>query len=185
MPFTNQAKLDVKSKLNNKAIFFDRDGVLNHLVERDGGFFSPRKFDDFKLYQDTYNVIKKLKSKKYLIIIISNQPDISRLSMKEEELNKMNQFLYNQLKIDDIFYSFESNVKIDGTKKPSPKMIYEAQDKWNIDLSKSYMVGDSIADLECASNASVKFILMKRMSSNIYNDIEINNLSDLLRCIPK
>ncbi len=185
MLFTNQARLDVKSKLNNKAIFFDRDGVLNYLVERDGGFFSPRKFDDFKLYQDTYNVIEKLKSKQYLTIIISNQPDISRLNMKKEELNKMNQFIYDQLKIDDIFYSFDSNLEIDGTKKPSPKMIYQAQDKWNIDLSKSYMVGDSMADLECASNAKVKFILMKRMSSNIHNDIEIRNLSDLLSYISK
>ena len=56
----------MKSKLNNKAIFLDRDGVLNYLIERDGGLFSPRKFSDFKLYEDTFDTIKKLKSKKFL-----------------------------------------------------------------------------------------------------------------------
>lgn len=175
----------MKSKLNNKAIFLDRDGVLNYLIERDGGLFSPRKFSDFKLYEDTFDTIKKLKSKKFLTIIISNQPDISRSKMSKSELNKMSQYLYDKLEIDDIFYSFDSDIEKNGTKKPSPKMIHLAQSKWNIDLSRSYMVGDSIADLECAKNANLKFILMKRIDSKIVNNIEIKNLNDLLGIISK
>ena len=110
---------------------------------------------------------------------------ISRSKMSKSELNKMSQYLYDKLEIDDIFYSFDSDIEKNGTKKPSPKMIYLAQSKWNIDLSRSYMVGDSIADLECAKNANLKFILMKRIDSKIDNNIEIKNLNDLLGIISK
>ena len=137
------------------------------------------------MYEDTFDTIKKLKSKKFLTIIISNQPDIARSKMSKSELNKMSQYLYDKLEIDDIFYSFDSDIEKNGTKKPSPKMIYLAQSKWNIDLSRSYMVGDSIADLECAKNANLKFILMKRIDSKIDNNIEIKNLNDLLGIISK
>lgn len=179
MLFIDQIVRVVKLKYNNKAIFFDRDGVLNYLVKRSGGMFSPRTFDDFKLYEDVESTIKDLKSNLFLIIIVSNQPDISRLKMKKEELKKIDKFLYDKLKVDDIFYSFDSKCVKGGSKKPSPKMIYEAQEKWKINLNHSFMVGDSIADLECAKNANVKFILMNRNNTNIENKITISNLNDL------
>ncbi len=183
MLFIDQVNKAVKLDYKNKAIFFDRDGVLNYLIKRNGGMFSPRSFADFKLYEDVLPAINSLKSKSFLTIIVSNQPDISRLKMKKEELKKIDKFLYDKLKIDDIFYSFESEYVKGGSKKPSPKMIYEAQKKWKINLNHSFMVGDSIADLECAKNADVKFILMNRNNTNIENKITISNLNDLFKII--
>jgi D-glycero-D-manno-heptose 1,7-bisphosphate phosphatase len=151
-------------KLNyNKAIFFDRDGVINHLVLRNNGYYSPRFFKDFKLYDDVLETIEFLKNKSFRIIIISNQPDISRKEMSTKELKKIDDFLMENLLLDDIYYSFDSDVIDGGTKKPLPTMVLSAQKKWKINLSESYFVGDSKVDIECANSANVPFILIKRL----------------------
>jgi len=146
----------------NKAIFFDRDGVINKLVARDNGFFSPRTLSEFDFYEDVESCINFLTKKEFLILIISNQPDISRKKMSIEELDKIDKAMMQKLHIDEIYYSFESEVSENGTKKPSPKMLLDAKKKWEIDLSKSFFVGDSIVDKQCAYNANVPFILIQR-----------------------
>lgn len=146
----------------NKAIFFDRDGVINKLVERNNGFFSPRTFSEFEFYEDIESCINFLAEKGFLILIISNQPDISRNRMSINELDKIDKLIMQKLRINEICYSFESEVSDSGTKKPSPKMVLDAAKKWEIDLSKSFFIGDSIADQKCACNANVPFILIQR-----------------------
>ena len=145
-----------------KAIFFDRDGVINKLIHREDGLYSPRTFDDFNFYQDVASCMKQLAENGFLIFIVSNQPDISRKKMLIEELNIIDTEINKKLHIDQIYYSFDSKAVKGGSKKPSPLMIFKARDKWNIDLSKSYFLGDSIVDMECARNANVSFILVKR-----------------------
>ncbi|MDG2287738.1 MAG: HAD-IIIA family hydrolase [Candidatus Marinimicrobia bacterium] len=122
--------------------------------------------------------------KGFLIFIVSNQPDISRKKMLMEELNKIDSTINKKLHIDQIYYSFDNKVIIGGSKKPSPKMIFEARDKWNIDLSKSYFLGDSLVDIECAKNANVSFILVRREhNQDIEHSYCINNLNDFDKMI--
>ncbi len=180
MQYINLVKVRVKLNYNNKAIFLDRDGVINNLVLRDGKLYSPRYFQDFRLYNDVKESIHFFKKNYFHIIIISNQPDISRGNMDINELNKIDEFLNKNLEIDEINYSFDSQVVNGGSKKPSPKMIFDAQKKWKIDLSKSYFIGDSLVDIECAKNANVPFILIKRKHNQdlIYPD-SIESLNDI------
>ena len=72
----------------NRAVFFDRDGVLNKLVFRDGDYYSPRDMDNFQLYNDAEKVIHHIKTKGYLVLIVSNQPDIARGLLKKSVLNE-------------------------------------------------------------------------------------------------
>jgi len=154
---------------NNKAIFFDRDGVINKLIARDSGFFSPRTFNEFDFYDDIKLCIDFLVKNKFLIFIISNQPDISRKKMSIKELNKIDIAINKKLHIDEIYYSFDSEFSKNGSKKPSPKMLLDAKEKWKIDFSKSFFVGDSIADRDCANNANVPFILVSRSHNKELN----------------
>jgi D-glycero-D-manno-heptose 1,7-bisphosphate phosphatase len=99
--------------------------------------------------------------------------------MLPEELDKIDLEINKKLNINQIYYSFDSEVVNGGSKKPSPKMVFEARDKWNIDLSKSYFLGDSEADIECAKNANVSFILVKRKhNQNIEYPVYVHSLSD-------
>ena len=169
-----------------KAIFFDRDGVVNKLVARDGGLYSPRVLKDFIFYDDIKPCIDYLIEKNFLIFIISNQPDISRGKMTIKELEKIELVINKKLSIDEIYYSFESEFTINGTKKPSPKMLFEAREKWKIDFSKSFFVGDSIADRDCAKNANLSFILVSRSHNKELNySVKINTLNDLKNIIEK
>ena len=169
-----------------KAIFFDREGVVHKLVARDGGLYSPRVLKDFIFYDDIKPCIDYLIEKNFLIFIISNQPDISRGKMTIKELEKIDLVINKKLRIDEIYYSFESEFTINGTKKPSPKMLFEAREKWKIDFSKSFFVGDSIADRDCAKNANLSFILVSRSHNKELNySVKINTLNDLKNIIEK
>ena len=83
----------------NKAIFFDRDGVLNELIKRDGGNYSPREFSKFKIIPNSIEVTNYTKSKGYLNIVISNQPDVARGYLTKFDLDKMTKILLNKFAI--------------------------------------------------------------------------------------
>ena len=157
-------------KNKQRAIFLDRDGTMN--VSK--GFIS--KADDLELIPGSIEAIKDINKSGALAIVITNQPVIARGECSFEELHN----IHNKLKtllgekgafVDDIFYcphhpdkGFEGEVpelKFDcECRKPKTGMIDEAVKKYNIDLSKSYMVGDSTMDLELARNAGVKSVLV-------------------------
>ena len=157
-------------KNKQRAIFIDRDGTIN--VSK--GFIS--KADDLELIPGSIEAIKAINKSGALAIVITNQPVIARGECSFEELHN----IHNKLKtllgekgafVDDIFYcphhpdkGFEGEIpelKFDcECRKPKTGMIDEAVDKYNIDLSKSYMVGDSTMDLELARNAGVKSVLV-------------------------
>ena len=157
-------------KNRQRAIFLDRDGTMN--VSK--GFIS--NADDLELIPGTIEAVKAINKSGALAIVITNQPVIARGECSFEELHN----IHNKLKtllgekgafVDDIFYcphhpdkGFEGEVpelKFDcECRKPKTGMINEAADKYNIDLSKSYMVGDSTMDLELARNAGVKSVLV-------------------------
>ena len=164
----------------NRAVFFDRDGVINKLIFRKGNYYSPREINNFKLYNDTTKVIKTVKDKGYLSIIISNQPDIARGLLKKTELNKMTKYLYNKLKVDDILYCMHDDPDVKGCRKPAAGLIIKAKNKWNISLQHSFMIGDTEKDLGAAKNAGVKFLLINRnYNENINVSDRINKLTDI------
>ena len=188
-------------KNRQRAIFLDRDGTMN--VSK--GFIS--NADDLELIPGTIEAIKAINKSGALAIVITNQPVIARGECSFEELHN----IHNKLKtllgekgafVDDIFYcphhpdkGFEGEVpelKFDcECRKPKTGMIDEAVKKYNIDLSKSYMVGDSTMDLELARNAGVKSVLVDTGfagNDGKYDrscDIEAKNLLDAVEKIIK
>ena len=157
-------------KNKQRAIFLDRDGTMN--VSK--GFIS--KAEDLELIPGTLEAVKAINKSGALAIVITNQPVIARGECSFEELHN----IHNKLKtllgekgafVDDIFYcphhtdkGFEGEVpelKFDcECRKPKTGMVMNAVEKYNIDLSQSYMVGDSTMDLETARNAGVKSVLV-------------------------
>jgi D-glycero-D-manno-heptose 1,7-bisphosphate phosphatase len=143
-----------------KAVFFDRDGVINKVIVRDGKPFSPRKFDDFKLVEGISDVLARLKCKGYLNIIITNQPDIARGLIEWEELNKMHSFINERLPVDDIYVCPHDDKDKCECRKPKPGMLFEVAQKWGIDLNASFMIGDSSKDVEAGKAAGCKTIII-------------------------
>ena len=168
--------------MHEKAIFLDRDGVLNKLVERNGGLYSPRDIKNFILFTDVSKVIESVKSNGYLCIVVSNQPDIARGLLKKSELDKMTKILYKNLRLDDVFYCLHDDPDEKGCRKPAPGLILKAEKKWDIKLKNSLMIGDTEKDLKAARNAGVKFLLLNRTYNHgVETKNRINNLAGVLK----
>lgn len=146
----------------NKAVFFDRDGVLN----KDIGYLS--KIDDFLWIDGAIEVIKKYNDKKYYVFVITNQSGVARGYYTIDDVENLHRWMNEDLKkynahIDEFFYcphykngiinkySYECKCR-----KPKPKMINDACKKYNIDKRESFLVGDRDSDIECANNAGIK-----------------------------
>ena len=167
-----------------KAIFLDRDGVLNELVYRNQGFFSPRKLSDFKITIDSKDFTKYTSSLGYLNIVISNQPDISRGLLSENILDEMTNLLHYNLLIDDVFYCVHDNKDNCKCRKPLAGLIFDAVKKWDIDINQSYFIGDSWKDIEAAKNADVSYFLLDRDYNNSYDcDSRVHSLEEIYKFI--
>ncbi len=167
-----------------KAVFFDRDGVLNHLVKRDGSYYSPQSFQDFHIADDAKDVINHVHEMGYLAIVVSNQPDISRGKLKQSELNKMTDMLFEELSIDDIFYCTHDDNNDTGCLKPAPGLFFTEQKKNNIDFKKSFMIGDTWKDVEAAKNADISMILLsKNYNQDLEDVIRVKSLSEIVSLI--
>jgi len=152
----------------DKAIFLDRDGVLNKLINVNGELTSPKIFSDFKIYHDELIKFKKLKSK-YLLILITNQPDISRKKMKKNELDKMHKELSKHIDLDEILVCMHDNNDDCTCRKPKPGMLLDAKSRLKINFNKSYLIGDSWRDISAGKKVGVETILINRDAKNINN----------------
>jgi D-glycero-D-manno-heptose 1,7-bisphosphate phosphatase len=167
-----------------KAVFFDRDGVLNHLIKRDGSYYSPQRFRDFYITDDAKDVIAHVHEMGYLAIVVSNQPDISRGKLKQFELDKMSDSLFEELSIDDVFYCTHDDGNDTGCRKPAPGLFFAAHKIYNIDFKKSFMIGDTWKDVEAAQKVGISMILLnKKYNQDLKKVIRIKSLSEILLLI--
>jgi D,D-heptose 1,7-bisphosphate phosphatase len=148
-------------KEKNKAIFLDRDGVINEEVSH---LSDPDKFFFIK---GSIEALKILKDLGYLLIVITNQAGIARGLFDEETLSKIHEKMIrvlnqNDVIMDDIFYC-PHHPEITGScdcRKPNPGMIFSAVKKHDINLNESFMVGDTIGDIETGFNAKCRTVLV-------------------------
>ena len=145
-----------------RAIFLDRDGVINKVAMRDGVPAGPRKFEDFALVEGVKDAVQSFRRMGFLIIVNTNQPDIGRSLLPEEELNKMHTLVRNELPVDDIFICPHDDADDCPCRKPRPGMLLEAARKWEIDLKKSFAIGDRWKDMEAGRAAGCRTILLER-----------------------
>ena len=143
------------------AIFLDRDGVINKEV----GYLSNP--EEFEFIDGSIEALKILKEKGYLLIVITNQAGIARGYYSEEKLNRIHEKMVkileeNQIILDDIYFC-PHHPDFTGEcdcRKPKPGMILKAKKKFQINLKKSYMVGDTLKDIETGHNAQCLTVLV-------------------------
>jgi len=168
-----------------KAIFFDRDGTLiKTFVSKNNNPVAIKILKDFRLIKNTKSVIKKL-SNKYLIIVITNQPDVSRGKNKKKNVISINNKLKKVLKINKIYTCYSKDDK-NYMRKPNPGMIYLAKKQFKLNLKKCFVVGDRDKDIKSGKKAGCKTVLLKKKYNNFnYSnpDFVIYNFKELLNII--
>ena len=171
-----------------KAIFFDRDGVVNRRLVGD----YIKKLEDFDILNDCVEIIKKIKDLGFLAILITNQQGIGKGMMNESELEIIHDFMQNELsnrinyQFDDIFFCGDLAGSNSLRRKPNPGMLLEAIEKWGINPNESYFIGDSRSDAKAGRAAGTKTILVGDFSLEdadyIFSDLsELNkNIINLI-----
>jgi D-glycero-D-manno-heptose 1,7-bisphosphate phosphatase len=143
-----------------KAVFLDRDGVLNQADIRKGKPYPPDSIDDVIIPEGVVEGLAKLKLAGYLLVMVTNQPDVARGKTTKETVDEINSYLRQKLGLDDVYCCYHDSKDRCSCRKPKPGMILVAKEKWDIDLSRSFMVGDRWRDIETGNNAGVKTILI-------------------------
>lgn len=161
--------------MNAQAVFLDRDGTLNEMVydSNHGIFDSPMLPEQVKLKPGAIELVRGAKALGYEVIIVTNQPGIAKGTLKFSDLEKINNKIIESIGkefIDDLIicphhpkglldpdseYIMECNCR-----KPKPGMIIQAADKYSIYLSKSWMIGDGITDVQAGKAAGCKTMLI-------------------------
>ena len=168
-----------------KAIFLDRDGVINEVIIRDGKPCSPNNIDELKINPYAKELIQHLKFKNYLTVVVTNQPDVERKKVSKEDVIEINNFLQKSLNLDDVFVCFSDDNNC-SHRKPNPGMLLDAQKKWNIDLSFSYLIGDRSKDIEAGIKAGVKTIFIDynyNEKKPLFSNYTVSSLNDVKKII--
>jgi len=144
----------------NRAIFLDRDGVINAGVMRAGKPYPPDCFEEFNLLPGVASAMNALHEAGFKLIVVTNQPDVRTGKQRQDVVEKMHRALLDELPIDDIGVCYHINEDQCSCRKPKPGMLFAAAEKWNIDLSISFMVGDRWRDVEAGRAAGCRTVFI-------------------------
>lgn len=145
----------------NRAVFLDRDGVLNRAVVRDGRPYPPATVEDFEILPEAAEAARKLRDAGFLLIVATNQPDVARGTQRREVVEAMNARLLEAMPIAEIRVCYEDGDDC-PRRKPNPGLLLEAAEAHAIDLSASYMVGDRWRDVEAGRRAGCRTVFIDR-----------------------
>lgn len=181
------------------AIFFDRDGIIVEPINGE----APTTPQELQLIPDIISVLKKSKERGYLVFVVSNQPDIALGLIDEKTKNALEKRFIKLLKdqdirMDRIYYCRHDKNGINpkylldcGCRKPMPGMLQKAKAEFNVDMEKSFMIGDRASDIKAGILAGAKTILfdpndLQRnylIEHKIRPDFEINDLRQILQIV--
>jgi len=180
----------------NKAVFMDRDGVINNILyEPDGNILAPSKLEQLEIFPNVKEGIAEIKKLGFKVIVITNQPGVCFGYLKKENLQKINEYLKKELGIDEI-YSCVHHPKYNGDcecRKPKIGLLLQAAADFDLNLMQSYMVGDNLSDIETGKNAKVKKtfrmgilrddIIELQHQKNIFPDFTLPDLLEIAKKI--
>ena len=142
------------------AVFLDRDGIINRAIVRDGKPYPPLRLDDFEILPGSITALLRLADSGYVLIGITNQPDVARGTQSREMVESFNALIQSRLPIREIFVCYHDNTDNCECRKPKAGLILKAVDKYGLDLSTSWMVGDRWKDVAAGQAVGLRTIFV-------------------------
>lgn len=142
------------------AVFLDRDGVINANLERDGRPVAPTTLAEFQILPGVADAVRRLKERGYLVIVITNQPDVANGLTERSTVEAMHDVIRARLPVDDIRTCFHNDAAGCDCRKPKPGLIVAAAAEHDVDLARSYVVGDRWRDVAAGRAAGCATIFI-------------------------
>ena len=144
----------------NKAVFLDRDGVLNRAIVRGGKPYPPSCADELEILPGAVEACRALKNENFLLAVVTNQPDVARGTQTRESVEALNEILRRHIPLDGIFVCYHDDSDKCACRKPLPGLLLSAAREWQVNLSASFMVGDRWRDIEAGRGAGCRTVLI-------------------------
>ena len=171
---------------STRAVFLDRDGVINRAEVRSGKPYPPANLSKLEILPGVANALALLKEAGYLLIVVTNQPDVARGVTPRNVVEEIHHYLTAHLPIDEWQTCFHDDVDRCDCRKPHPGALLASAKKHRIELSQSYMVGDRWRDIEAGQRAGCKTIFIdyhynEKQPDNV--DFRADSLSEAAKFI--
>jgi transaldolase len=149
---------------NARAVFLDRDGVINRALEREARPYPPASLDEFEILPEVPGALARLKAAGFLLVVATNQPDVGRGTLAKEVVENIHAHLLARLPIDRVEVCFHPGKGGSDCecRKPKPGMLLRAAGELEVDLARSWMVGDRWRDVDCGHAAGCRTIFIDR-----------------------
>jgi D-glycero-D-manno-heptose 1,7-bisphosphate phosphatase len=147
--------------MTERAVFLDRDGVVNRAVVVDGRPYPPSSLEQLEILPGVPDAIASFRKSGFRIIVVTNQPDVATGRQAREVVEAMHDSLRARLPLDDIYACYHTDQHACACRKPKPGMLLDAACKWSVQLDASYMVGDRWRDIEAGHRAGCKTIWVR------------------------
>jgi len=162
-----------------RAVFFDRDGVVNEPIVKDGKPFSPRQLHELHIMHDAEICLRRLREAGFLNIVVTNQPEISRGMLDKDVLDAMHERLQSTLPIDGVLVCPHDDKDNCPCRKPKPGMLLAAAHQWGLHLAASFMVGDRWKDIAAGREAGCCTVLIDYpYNSDVQSDHRAKSLTE-------
>ncbi len=146
--------------MSRRAVFLDRDGVINAAIVRDGKPYAPLSQDEMRILDGVPQALAQLRAAGYLNVLVTNQPDVANGKTTRAVVEQMHSRLVQELPIDAVKVCFHDDADNCACRKPKPGMLLEAARELGIDMAKSYLVGDRWRDVAAAQAAGCKALFI-------------------------
>jgi D-glycero-D-manno-heptose 1,7-bisphosphate phosphatase len=153
-----------------RAVFFDRDGVLNEAVVRGGIPHPPATVADLHVAAGAADVVRAVRDAGWLAIVITNQPDVARRATTLERVDAINAEIVERLGVDAIYTCPHDDIDGCGCRKPKPGLLLRAARDHGIDLAASYLIGDRAKDVDCGRAAGCSTIFLDHGYAETHRD---------------
>jgi len=165
-----------------RAVFLDRDGVLNEPLVREGRPYPPERIEELKIYPDAAAALARLKDAGFVLLVVTNQPDVARGTQSRAAVEAMNDAIGKALPIDDILICWHDDREDCACRKPKPGLLLEGAARHGIDLRASFLIGDRWRDIDAGAAAGCRTVLIDRRyrerGPTAEPDFRTNSLTD-------
>jgi D-glycero-D-manno-heptose 1,7-bisphosphate phosphatase len=142
-----------------KAVFLDRDGVINRAIVRDGKPHPPDSVDELEVLAGVSDALLKLRDAGFRLIVVTNQPDVARGTQTRDAVEAMHVRLMSELPVDDVVTCYHDGDACD-CRKPKPGALLDAAERHGVALERSFMVGDRWRDIEAGQRAGCRCLFV-------------------------
>lgn len=146
--------------MSARAVFLDRDGVVNEAVTRNGKPYPPASVRETRIVARAEESLKRLKDLGFLLIVVTNQPDVRRGDLRQEEVEEIHRFLAGRLPLDGFFVCYHDDSDACSCRKPLPGLLFQAVAQHGIAIETSYLIGDRWRDIDAGAAAGCRTVLI-------------------------